>query len=97
MPKPFSNATKLGLVFLFEVLQQYSRINLHVPNSAAHILSGVTENTHRVRTAVFGSLQLQTFVKMKDTLSRAQNSKQSSHTQAVEKHVCESWQTGHTL
>lgn len=45
----------------------------------------------------FGSLQLQTFVKMKDTLNRAQNSKQSSHTQAVEKDVCESWQTAHTL
>lgn len=31
---------------------------------------------------------------MKDTLNRAQNSKQSSHTQAVEKNACESWQTG---
>lgn len=56
-------------------------------NSAASVLSGSTENTHRVRTAVFGFLyiQLQTFVKMKNILNRAQNSKQNSHTQPVRK------------
>lgn len=93
-PKSFLNATKLGLVF--KSLQRYSWINLHVPNSAAPILSGSTENRNRVRTAVFGFLQLQTFVKMKDILTRAQNSKQSSHTQVEKKNLCESWQTGHT-
>lgn len=34
MPKSYSNATKFGLVFLFKSLQQYSWINLQVPNSA---------------------------------------------------------------
>lgn len=85
MPKSFLNATKLGLVF--KSVQQYSWINLHVLNSAASVLSGSTENTHRVRTAVFGFLyiQLQTFVKMKNILNRAQNSKQNLHTQPVRK------------
>lgn len=46
MSKSFLNATKLQLVFLFKKLQQYAWIGLHVPNSAALVLSGSTAKTH---------------------------------------------------